>query len=48
LMGRALTAQGFFEDAAIAYNRAFALQSKLRDRYGILLQELGLRHQLGR
>ncbi|MDP6037245.1 MAG: tetratricopeptide repeat protein [Candidatus Latescibacteria bacterium] len=48
LMGRALTAQGFFEDAAIAYNRAFALQNDLRERYGILLQELGLRHRLGR
>ena len=48
LMGRALTAQGFFEDAAIAYNRAFALQNDLREQYGILLQELGLRHQLKR
>ena len=48
LMGRALTAQGFFEDAAIAYNRAFALQNDLRDQYGILLQELGLRHRLKR
>jgi tetratricopeptide (TPR) repeat protein len=48
LMGRALTAQGFFKDAAIAYNRAFALQNDLRERYGILLQELGLRHRLRR
>ena len=48
LMGRALTAQGFFEDAAIAYNRAFALQNELREQYGILLQELGLRHRLKR
>ncbi len=48
LMGRALTAQGFFEDAAIAYNRAFALQHDLREQYGILLQELGLRHRLRR
>ncbi len=48
LMGRALTAQGFFEDAAIAYNRAFALQNDLREQYGILLQELGLRHRLRR
>ena len=48
LMGRVLTAQGFFEDAAVAYNRAFSLQSNLRDRYGILLQELGLRHRMGR
>lgn len=46
LMGRTLTAQGFFEDAAIAYNRAFALQNDLREQYGILLQELGLRHRL--
>ncbi len=48
LMGRVLTVQGFFEDAAIAYNRAFALQNDLREQYGILLQELGLRHRLGR
>ena len=48
LMGRALTAQGFFEDAAIAYNRAFALQNDLREQYGILLQELRLRHRLRR
>lgn len=48
LMGRTLTAQGFFEDAAIAYNRAFALQNDLREQYGILLQELGLRHRLKR
>jgi len=48
LMGRVLTAQGFFEDAVIAYNRAFALQSALRDTYGILLQELRLRHGLKR
>ena len=44
LLGRALSVQGLFEDAAIAYNRAFALQSGLREQYGILLQELGLRH----
>ncbi len=48
LMGRALTAQGFFQDAAIAYNRAFTLQNDLRKQYGILLQELGLRHRLKR
>ena len=46
LLGRALSVQGLFEDAAIAYNRAFALQSGLREHYGILLQELGLRHPL--
>lgn len=44
LMGRALTAQGFFEDAMIAYNRAFSLDNSLREDYGILLQELRLRH----
>lgn len=48
LMGRVLTAQGFFEDAVIAYNRAFAMQSSLRDTYGILLQELRLRHGIKR
>ena len=48
LMGRVLTAQGFFEDAVIAYNRAFSLQSSLRDTYGILLQELRLRHGIKR
>lgn len=48
LMGRILTAQGFFEDAVIAYNRAFALQSSLRETYGILLQELRLRHGIKR
>lgn len=44
LLGRVLTVQGFFRDAAIAYSRAFALQNNLRERYGILLQELGLRY----
>ncbi len=47
LQGRVLMAQGLFEEAAIAYNRAFALQSSLREEYGILLQELGLRHRVG-
>ncbi|MDA0712034.1 MAG: hypothetical protein O3B73_17695, partial [bacterium] len=48
LMGRVLTSQGFFEDAVIAYNKAFALQSSLRETYGILLQELRLRHGIKR
>ena len=48
LMGRVLTAQGFFENAKRVYKRAFALDSRLRARYGILLQELSLRHRLTR
>jgi tetratricopeptide (TPR) repeat protein len=48
LMGRVLTAQGFFENAKREYKRAFALDSRLRARYGILLQELSLRHRLTR
>lgn len=46
LMGRVLTAQGFFENAKQAYERAFALNPGLREQYGILLQELVLRHRL--
>ena len=45
-MGRILTAQGFFSDAAVAYRRAFALRPGLRERYGILLQELTIRHNM--
>lgn len=48
LMGRVLTAQGFFRDAAVAYGRAFALRPELREQYGILLQELALRYRLVR
>ena len=48
LMGRALTAQGFYESAMRAYERAFVLSPNLRERYGILLQELAIRHELGR
>ena len=48
LMGRVLTAQGFFENAKREYKRAFALDPRLRARYGILLQELSLRHRLTR
>ena len=46
LMGRVLTAQGFYQNAAAAYRRAFALRPALREHYGILLQELVLRHGL--
>ncbi|MCZ6636160.1 MAG: tetratricopeptide repeat protein [bacterium] len=48
LMGRILTAQGFFEDAVVAYQRTFSLEGTLRKQYGILLQELQLRHHLRR
>lgn len=48
LMGRVLTAQGFFEDAVVAYDRAFALRGDLREHYGILRQELLRRHGLSR
>ena len=48
LMGRALTAQGFYENAMRAYERAFVLRPDLRERYGILLQELAIRHEIGR
>ena len=48
LMGRVLTAQGFYDDAAVAYRRAFRLKPALRERFGILLQELTFRHNLER
>ena len=48
LMGRVLTAQGFYENARQAFETAFRLDSRLREQYGILLQELVLRHRLGR
>lgn len=48
LMGRVLTAQGFYEDARQAFQTAFRLEPGLREQYGILLQELVLRHGLGR
>jgi len=48
LMGRALTAQGFYENAMRAYERAFLLRPDLREQYGILLQELAIRHGIGR
>ena len=46
LMGRVLTAQGFFENARKAFETAFRLDPRLREQYGILLQELVLRHRL--
>ncbi len=46
LMGRVLTAQGFYKSAADAYRKAFALRPNLRDRYGILMQEIAIRHKL--
>ena len=48
LMGRVLTAQGFYENAKRAFETAFRLDPRLREQYGILLQELVLRHGLGR
>ncbi|MDE2998711.1 MAG: tetratricopeptide repeat protein [Gemmatimonadota bacterium] len=47
LMGRVLTAQGFYENARQAFQTAFRLDPGLREQYGILLQELVLRHGLG-
>ena len=46
LMGRVLTSQGFFENARQAFETAFRLDPRLREQYGILLQELVLRHRL--
>lgn len=46
LVGRILTAQGFYKDAADSYQRAFRLAPSLRERYGILWQELMMRHKL--
>jgi tetratricopeptide (TPR) repeat protein len=48
LMGRVLTAQGFYDAAAVTYRRAFALQPSLRERFGVLLQEVVRRHRLER
>ena len=48
LMGRVLTAQGFYENARQAFQTAFRLDPGLREQYGILLQELVLRHGLER
>jgi tetratricopeptide (TPR) repeat protein len=46
LLGRVLTIKGFYKEAARAYRRGFGLEPGLRDRYGILLQELSQRHRL--
>jgi tetratricopeptide (TPR) repeat protein len=48
LLGRVLTSQGFFENARQAFETAFRLDPRLREQYGILLQELVLRHRLER
>lgn len=48
LLGRVLTIKGFYKEAARAFRRAFDLDPSLRNRYGILLQELTIRHRLGR
>ena len=48
LLGRVLTVKGFYKEAARAFRRGFGLDLSLRNRYGILLQELGQRHQLSR
>jgi tetratricopeptide (TPR) repeat protein len=48
LLGRVLTVKGFYKEAARAYRRGFNLDSALRIRYGILLQELTIRHRLSR
>ena len=48
LLGRVLTIKGFYKEAARAYRYGFELDPGLRSRYGILLQELNLRHRLER
>lgn len=48
LMGRVLTAQGFYVNARQAFQTAFRLDPGLREQYGILLQEIVLRHGLER
>lgn len=48
LLGRVLTTKGFYKEAARAYRRGFGLSPALRSRYGILLQELSIRHRLSR
>jgi tetratricopeptide (TPR) repeat protein len=48
LLGRVLTVKGFYKEAARAYRRGFSLEPDLRNRYGILLQELSQRHRLSR
>ena len=48
LLGRVLTVKGFYKEAARAYGRGFSLDQSLRRQYGILEQELTIRHRLGR
>jgi tetratricopeptide (TPR) repeat protein len=48
LLGRVLTIKGFYKEAARAYRQGFSLEPDLRNRYGILLQELSQRHRLSR
>ena len=48
LLGRVLTVKGFYKEAARAFRRGFGLDASLRNRYGILLQELTIRHRLSR
>ena len=48
LLGRVLTIKGFYKEAARAFRRGFRLDPSLRNRYGILLQELTIRHRLNR
>ncbi len=48
LLGRVLTAKGFYREAARSYRHAFRLDSSLRTSYGVLLQELTLRHGVTR
>lgn len=44
LLGRVLTSKGFYREAARSYRQAFELKPSLRSSYGVLLQELSLRH----
>ena len=46
LLGRVLTVKGFYKEAARAYRHGFSLDPSLRARYGVLLQELTIRHRL--
>ena len=48
LLGRVLTAKGLYREAARSYRHAFRLDPELRTSYGVLLQELTLRHGVTR
>ena len=48
LLGRVLTAKGLYREAARSYRHAFRLKPGLRTSYGVLLQELTLRHGVSR